>query len=177
MAQLAIPLAIASTAITAIGQVQAGKAQAQGYRFQAEQELLKGKQASIQYQQQGLEVLRKIRENLASVNARAGTGSIDPFSGSPQSLKNYAAATGAEEYYLTAENARLQEVTSEINSAQYIGAAKQAERQGWINAIGTIGQSAMTMSAMGGAPAGSTTSALPGSAGGNASRGFVTGGW
>lgn len=147
-------LAAGASAVSALGSIAAGRAQAASYRAQAKQAEIKGTQEALQYRQQGVEVLQRMNQNLATVNARAAAGSLDPFSGSPQSLKDYAAATGTEEYYLTEENAALSMATAEINSEQYRNAASQAARQGWINAISTVGTTAMTMGQMGGAPGG-----------------------
>lgn len=156
MAHLAVPIAIAAAAVGALGSISAGRAQAASYRAQAKQAEIKGKQDELQYRQQGVDVLQRMNQTLASVNARAASGSLDPFSGSPQSLRNYAAATGTEEYYLTEENAALAMATAEINSQQLRNAATQANRQGWINAISMVGSTAMGMGQMGGAPGGAT---------------------
>ena len=152
MAQLAIPLAIAATAIGAVGQIQAGRAQAASYKAQAKQAEIQGKQGELQYKQQGLEVLKNVNKNLASVVSRAASGGMDPYSGSALSLQRYATTEGYNEYFMTEENAALQMATAEINAQQYRSAASQAKRQGWFNAIATVGQSALMMSSMGGAP-------------------------
>lgn len=166
MAALALPIAIAATAVSAIGQIQAGRAQASAYRAQAKQAEIQGKQAELQYKQQGVAVLERINQNLSTVTARAAAGGMDPYSGSALSLQNYAQKKGAEDYYLTEENAALQMATAEINSQQYRNAASQAVRQGWISAISTVGTAAMTMGSIGGAPA----------SGVNASTGAYVGG-
>jgi len=141
----------AFSAVSAIGQMQAGRQQARAYRAQAKQEELKGKQAELQYRQQGLEVLRRTRQNIATVTARAAAGGLSPYSGSPQSLRNYAAATGTEEFYLAQENAQLAQITGEVNSQQYRMAASQARRQGFYNAVGTLGTAAAGIGQLGGA--------------------------
>ena len=63
---------MAFSAVSAIGQIQAGRQQAAAYRAQAKQEKLKGKQAEIQHLQQGVAVLRRVRQNMSTVTARAG---------------------------------------------------------------------------------------------------------
>jgi len=86
---------------------------------------------------------------------------MDPYSGSPLSLKNYAVKTGYDEYYLDQENAALALAIGEVNRDQNLMAAKQAKRQGMMNAIATIGTTAMTMSSIGGFGS-TTTTTLPG---------------
>ena len=141
----------AFSAVSAIGQMQAGRQQARAYQAQAKQSELQGKQAELQYRQQGIEVLRRVRANISSVTARAAAGGLNPYSGSSQSLRNYAAATGAEEFYLSQENAALAQITGDMNAQQYRMAASQARRQGFYNAVGTLGMAATSIGQLGGA--------------------------
>lgn len=150
----------ALSAVSAVGQIQAGRQQARAYQAQSKQEQLRGKQAELQYRQQGLEVLRRTRQNISAVTARAASGGMDPYSGSSQSLRNYAAATGAEEFYLAQENAALAQITGEVNAQQYRMAASQARRQGFYNAVGTVGMAVATYGSLGGA--GTVGTKLPG---------------
>lgn len=138
------------SAVSAIQSIQAGRAQAASYRAQAKQEELKGKQAALQYRQRGVETLRNINRNISAVTAKAAAGDIDPYSGSPLSLKNYARKAGAEEYYLDQENASLALVTGEMNRDQSLMAARQARRQGFYNAVGTLSTTALTLGGLGG---------------------------
>ena len=131
--------------------MQAGRQQARAYQAQAKQSELQGKQAELQYRQQGIEVLRRVRANISSVTARAAAGGLNPYSGSSQSLRNYAAATGAEEFYLSQENAALAQITGDMNAQQYRMAASQARRQGFYNAVGTLGMAATSIGQLGGA--------------------------
>ena len=159
----------AFSAVSAISQMQAGRQQARAYQAQAKQEELKGKQAELQYRQQGLEVLRRTRQNMSTVTARAAAGGLNPYTGSPQSLKNYASATGTEEFYLSRENAQLALITGDINAQQNRMAASQARRQGFISAVGTLGSAALTMGSIGGPP-----SNIGGFAGGGSIGGAVS---
>lgn len=152
----------AFSAVSAIGQMQAGRQQARAYQAQSKQAELRGKQAELQYRQQGLEVLRRTRQNISTVTARAAAGGMDPYSGSSQSLRNYAAATGAEEFYLAQENAQLAQITGEVNAQQYRMAASQARRQGFYNAVGTLGMAATSIGQLGGS--GTVGTQLPGGA-------------
>ena len=145
-------IGLALSAVSAVGQIQAGRAQARAYQRQAEIEKLKAKRTEIQYKEQGVAVLKKLRQNLSTVTARAASGGLDPYSGTPQSIKDYGAKTGTEEFYLAQENAALALVTGDINAAQYRSAASQARRQGFYNAIGTMGMAVGTYGAIGGAP-------------------------
>lgn len=158
-------LAAGTSVVSALGSIQSGRAQAAGYNLQARQAELGARRSSLQYKDQGVKVLEKLNANLATVNARAGAGGLDPFSGSPLSLKSYAEKRGTQEYYLTQENAELQMITGQLQSDQFKMAGKQAKRQGVLNAISTIGMTAASLGAMGG----------PGAAGGNAAGGGIAG--
>lgn len=140
----------ALSAVSSIQQIQAGRQQARAYQAQAKQEELKGRRDALAYRQQGVEVLKKIRENTATVTARAAAGGLNPYSGSPQSLKNYAAKEGIGEFYLAQENAELALVIGDANAQQARMAASQARRQGIYSAIGTLGSAAMTVGSLGG---------------------------
>lgn len=170
MSKLMIIGAIAS-GVSAIQQVQAGRAQAAAYRSQAKQEELKGKQSELQYRQRGVETLRGLRQNISAVTARAAAGSMDPYSGSPLSLKNYAVKTGYDEYYLDQENAALALAIGEVNRDQNLAAAQQAKRQGVMSAITTLGTTAMTIGATGGFSSGGQ---IGGFAGGGSVGGAVS---
>jgi hypothetical protein len=159
MAQFAM---IAGTILSANAQYQAGKAQAKGYEMQARQAVVKGKQDELKYKQQGLEVLKKTNATMASVTARAAAGGMDAYSGSPQALRQYARATGTEEYYLTEENAILQDAVAKINETQFMMAAKNAKWQGTVGALTTLAMGTAQAMSMGGSAAGA------GGSGGNA---------
>jgi hypothetical protein len=150
---------MAFSAVSAIGQIQAGRQKAAEYRAQAKQEELKAGQASIQHLQQGVATLRRVRSNMSTVNARAAAGGLDPYSGSPAALKQYAQKAGTEEFYLTQENSQLALITGEMNSAQYNMAATQAKRQGYFNAAGSMASAFMTVGSIGtpAQPAGAVT--------------------
>lgn len=161
-------IGMVSSAVSAVGQIQAGRAQARAYRAQAKQAELKGAQDALRYRQQGVEVLRRIRANTAAVTARAASGGMDPYSGSPQSLKNYAQQAGAEEFYLTRENAELARAIGDVNAQQYRMAASQAKLQSYIGAASSVGMAAATYGSIG-----TPSQSLTGFAGGGSASGAV----
>jgi len=135
-----LAMAVASSVIGAVGQIQAGKAQAAAYNAQAKQAELQGKQQAIQYRQQGVETLRRLRENISATRARAAGSGLDPYSGTPASFERYALRMGSEEYTIAQENAVLAAEGGVQQAAQYSAAASQARRQGYFGAMGTLGQ-------------------------------------
>lgn len=147
---------LALSAASAVGQIQAGRARARAYETQAKAAELQGRRQALKYQQDGIQVLRNTRQNISTVTARAAAGGIAPYSGTPRSLQLYAQSTGTEEFYLTRENAQLAEVTGDINRQQFESAASQARRQGFMNAVGTLGQAAFTVGSIGTTPTSAT---------------------
>ena len=158
---------VASTALSAVGSVQAGRAQARGLMAQAQQSAematmrrTQARSEVLKYKQQGVEVLNRIIENDAAIVARAGAGGIDPFSGSARSLQQFALSKGAGELYMGMDNAIIQDRMGELAALQYEEQAGQlaaqagaAKRAGVFNAIATIGTAAATYGMLGSAPA------------------------
>lgn len=139
----------AFSAISAVSQIQAGKAQARAYQAQAKQAELQGRQQAIQYRQQGVAVLRRIRENVSATRARAAGAGLDPFAGTPASFQRFALKQGSEEYQIARENSVLAEIGGQQQAYQYQQAASQARRQGYIGAMSSLGGAAMGLSQSG----------------------------
>ena len=145
-----LAMAVASSAFSAVAQIQAGKAQSRAYQAQAKQAELQGRQQAIQYRQQGVAVLRRIRENISATRARAAGAGLDPFAGTPASFQRFALKQGTEEYQIAQENAALAKIGGEQQAYQYQAAASQARRQGYIGAIGTLGSMGFQVEQAGG---------------------------
>lgn len=143
-------MAVASSVVSAYGQIQAGKAQAKAYQAQAKQAEMQGRQQALQYRQQGVETLRRVRENISATRARAAGSGLDPYSGTPASFENYALRIGAQEYTVARENAVLANEGAVQQAYQYNAAASQARRQGFIGAMGTLGTMSFQVDQAGG---------------------------
>lgn len=151
------PIGLALSAVSAIGQIQAGRAQAKGLAAQATMERMRAKQEALKYRQQGVEALRRTVGTMASINAMAGTGGIDPFSGSAQSLSTYALSKGANEFYTARDNTVITLRGGELQAQQYQQQAKSAVRAGLFAAAGTLGSAGLAYGQLGGAPASGLT--------------------
>lgn len=133
-------------------QMQMGKAQQQVYQLQAKQAEMQAKSAALaaradtlNYKREGIEVLKKVVENLATVNARAAANSVDPFSGSVANLAIYNLGKGVTNFYTSKENQEMSQLQGQIieaggaiQSAQYIGAGNMARRQGQIAMMSSV---------------------------------------
>ena len=105
-------------AISSIGSgaaaIAAGQQQQQLYNLQATQAEMQGRQAQLKarsdelkYRQQGVAALDRTLSTVAAIAARAGAGSVDPFSGSANALTTFALGKGFGEFNLSQENAEM----------------------------------------------------------------------
>jgi hypothetical protein len=152
MAQALPFIAVALGAMGAASQVQAGKTTAAGYMAQATQARVQARGEALKYKQQGVAVLDNILRTQATINARAGAGSIDPFSGSAGALQQYALARGALESYAAIDNRLIAERTGELQAQQHESAARAAIAQARGAAFMTLASSVVSAGMLGTAP-------------------------
>ena len=105
-------------------------------------------------------MLDKILATQAAINARAGAGAIDPYSGTPQGLRVFATAEGMQDFQITRDNASLIEQIGILQSIDNKQAGSMAAYQGRLAAMTQIGEAAFAYSQIGGAPSGGGT--MPG---------------
>lgn len=153
-------LGLVGTAVSAIGSIAAGQAQAQAYKMQAMSSLIEGNQRALEFRRQGNQVLNKILETQASVAARGAAGGIDPFSGSAGALSEYALAKGTDEFIFAQENAQMAILSGQANAAGYQSAASSARTMGLLNAVGSVA-GGIAKAASIGVPTGGTKSFEP----------------
>lgn len=131
-------IAAAGSAVSAFGQMQAGRAAAKGFGQQAAMAELQGRAEALKYRQQGVETMDRIIRNRATIRARAGAGAIDPFSGSALGLQNFALSEGAQEIYVSKDNEIIAREGGVIQSSLLRQQGKQAYRSGLFKAVGTL---------------------------------------
>lgn len=151
MAQAALPIAIAAGVVGAYGQYQSGQIQQRMYNQKARQALLRSDQEALNEKRKGVQVLEKIAATQAAINARAGAGAIDPYSGTPQGLRVFATAEGMQDFQITRDNASLIEQIGILQSIDNKQAGAMAAYQGRIAALTTLGQTAFAAYQIGGA--------------------------
>lgn len=156
--------------ISAAGKLQTGKMQQKAFAAQAEQAAMQATQARVQarsealkFRRQGVEVLDRIVRNNATINARAGAGGIDPFSGSAKSLQQFALAKGGLEFFTAEDNESITTLMGEHRAKQFMHQAgtlimrgNQAMKAAQIGALVSLGEAAMSAASLGagGAPSG-----------------------
>lgn len=148
----ATAIAVGTGLISAKAQYDTGKIQQRMYNIKARQARIRADQEANIERQKGIAVLEKIGATLATINARAGAGAIDPYSGTPQGLRVFATAEGMQDFTVTRENAAMIEnigILQEIDNRQ---AGSMAAYQGRIGALTTLGQTALAAYQIGGAP-------------------------
>jgi hypothetical protein len=133
-----IPAAVG--AVSAVGQISAGRAQQRAYNAQAEQAKIQGRSQAISYKQQGAMVLRNLNETLASTIALAGAGNVDPTSGSARVMQEFARAEAFAEYGTALDNAVLAKEGAAAQAQIYRMGGRAAALTGFINAAGSLGQ-------------------------------------
>ena len=142
MAALLPVMGVALSAASAYSQIRAGRAQAVGLARQSTIAQVQARSEALRYKEQANRVYQNILQNVATVNARAAAGAIDPFSGSPLALSRYALAQGTRELQIAKDNELIAREGGVINSALMQDSGQAAYRSGIYNAVGTLGQSA-----------------------------------
>lgn len=148
---VALPfIALGASGLSAVAGLKSGQATAGGLRSQAMQTRMQAKGEELKYKQQGVAVLDNILQTQATINARAGAGSIDPYSGSAGSLAIQALAKGALEKYMTVEGQIISLRSGELQAQEYESAARSAMSQARMGAIMSLAQGAFSYAMLGG---------------------------
>lgn len=143
-------IALGASGLSAVAGLKSGQATAGGLRSQAMQTRMQAKGEELKYKQQGVAVLDNILRTQATINARAGAGSIDPYSGSAGSLAIQALAKGALEKYMTVEGQIISLRSGELQAQEYESAARSAMSQARMGAIMSLAQGAAAYGMLGG---------------------------
>ena len=122
---------MAMAGASAIMQIRAAQAQKAMYGAKAAQAKIQGRAKALEHKAQGLEVLRRLNETLATTTSRASTGG---------GVENYAMKEGTREYYTSKDNSLLAVGQADYQAQIYRTAGKQAMLNGYANAMGTLGQ-------------------------------------
>lgn len=130
-------LSLGGSIFSGVAQYGAAQAQSAAYQLQATNALIQGNQQAQEYQRQGIAVLNRTIETKSLIAARGGAGGIDPFSGSAQTLSDYAMSKGVDEYNWARSNTEMAIMSGQANQASYMAAADSASRMGMFNLIGS----------------------------------------
>lgn len=152
MGAVALPLAIAATAVSAYGSIRAGQDKKKYYDQMAQQSQIEGERRAIQYQFQANQILQRTNAANAAVIARAFAGGTQGFEGSAGLVQTINNTRGGKEFAFALANADSTRRNSLIQSSLYQQAGTTAEQTGYFDAFGKLGFAAATYGQMGGAP-------------------------
>lgn len=125
---------LATSAMTAKGQIDAGRAEKQVYDAKAADAIMKGRSEAIAYKQQGADVLARLNDNLAAIIARTAQGG-----GVGYTIATSNMAEAAREFHTTADNAVIAKGQATMQADQYRMAGDAAMTTARYNAASTIG--------------------------------------
>ena len=125
---------IGTTALKAMGQMSAGRAEKRMYDAKAADAIMKGRSEAIAYKQQGADVLARLNDNLAAIITRSAKGG-----GAGYTIATANMAEAAREHHTTANNAIMAEGQAAMQADQYQMAGDAAMTTARYNAMSTIG--------------------------------------
>jgi len=146
--------AVALSAASAVSGVMQARTQAAGLMAQATQARLVANQRALEAREEGVAALQRIVRTNATINARAGAGGIDPFSGSAGKLMEFAMGQGALEFYSQRDAQTIEKRTGELQAQQYKQQARGLMTGALISAVTKVAGAGLNAGLLGGPPAG-----------------------
>jgi len=152
MGAIALPLAIAATAVSAYGSIREGQDKKKYYDQIAQQSRVEGERKAIQYQFQANQILQRTNAANAAVIARGFSGGTQGFEGSAGLIQTINNTRGGKEFAFALANSDSARRASLIQSSLYEQAGQTALQTGYFNAAAKLGSAAITYGGLGGAP-------------------------
>jgi hypothetical protein len=162
MGAAALPILIATTALSAYGSIREGQDKKKYYNQQAAMTRVETERAAIKYEFQANQILQRTNAANAAVIARGFAGGINAFEGSAGLIQSVNNTRGGKEFAFAIAGAEGQRRNGLIQASLYEDAGATAERTGYFNAAAKIGMAAVSASSMGGAPSGGGGATLGG---------------
>jgi hypothetical protein len=152
MGAAALPILIATTALSAYGSIREGQDKKKYYNQQAAMTRIETERAAIKYEFQANQILQRTNAANAAVIARGFAGGVNAFEGSAGLIQAVNSTRGGKEFAFALSNAEGQRRNGLIQASLYEDAGATAERTGYFNAFAKIGMAAGSTSSLGGAP-------------------------
>lgn len=133
MSGVGLALAVASAAMQyRQGQAQAAmfEGQARGLEVQAEYTRFNAKGESLKYKKQAADSLEATLARMAQINAAAGAGHMDPFSGNPMGLRVRGLSVGGDNFAMAGLNEKITVLTGEGQAKMQLYQAERARAAG-----------------------------------------------
>jgi len=134
-------LYIAGTIAQTYGNLYAAYAQKAAYDAQADWSLREYKSKRLDAKADGVQVLKRLNSDLATIVANGAAGNVMTTSGSIYMQKIMSVRRGSEDFGLAAINQTLMENIGALQFANLKQAGKYAKKFGVINAIADLGMS------------------------------------
>jgi len=131
-------IALAGSAVSAYTQYQSGQMQATGMNLQAAQAELQRRQTALNLCRQAVNVLRRQEQLAASVRARAASGGVDPFTGSPLTIQQIDSLMAQEEVDIAKQNAEIAVYGGLAQSQSLQSAASSTQFMSGLGALGSL---------------------------------------
>jgi|TARA_R110002073_G_scaffold51163_6_gene134610 hypothetical protein len=114
------------------GQAQAAmyEGQARAYEVQSQFTRFNAKQESLKHRKQAADEMETTLVRLAQINAAAGAGHMDPFSGNPFGLKIKFRKVGGTNYAFAKSNETITRLTGDAQANMQLYQAAQARQAG-----------------------------------------------
>jgi hypothetical protein len=143
-------LAVAS----AYASIKQGNLRKKGYDASARYKELEGRIEAVKAKEQGNKALENTRKVLATINATARAGGLEPNIGTPVDIGQYYALNpGFSDFFTAKDNASLALSSAKAQADDLRQAGKEAKNQGYISALGTLSMASLNLSGIGGPPA------------------------
>ena len=136
---------VVAISLKAYSQIEQGKMQQMSFRLQASQAELQGRQNALNYNRQALQVLQRQEGLAATVRARAASGGIDPFTGSPLTIQQVDMMKAQGEAQIAQENAQSAIYGSLAQSQSLQAAGSAARYMANLSALTTVVSGAAMM--------------------------------
>lgn len=139
------------SAVTAVMAIKQGQDAKKAYYSQARYKELEGRIEAVKAKEQGIKALENTRRGLASVNASASAGGLEPNIGTPVDIATFnVIKPGTADFFTARDNASLALSSANAQAQDLRFAGRQAQKQGYITALGSIAQGFTTLSGVGG---------------------------
>jgi hypothetical protein len=152
MGAAALPILIATTALSAYGSIREGQDKKKYYNQQAAMTRVETERAAIKYEFQANQILQRTNAANAAVIARGFAGGVQAFEGSAGLIQAVNNTRGGKEFAFALAGAEGQRRNGLIQASLYEDAGATAERTGYFNAAAKIGMAAVSYGSLGGAP-------------------------
>jgi len=140
--------AIGGTALQYMATVDAGKAEKGLMEARAREAEIQGRREAINYKEKGIEDLKQLNKTMATLNARAGSGNMNPYSTGDTTdiLMGYSLREAVNDFTVARDNATISTQMGQFQAANYrvagenaLRTAKKSAMAGVFTNVATVG--------------------------------------